>query len=122
MLDNSMGVVFQRTDLREVSLPIPDTAGNYAILRKAGLELLQAVAYGDGYIVAEPHICNFLFEEQFSNPSMRVFDERYIKGYFFLNGKILFKGNHLLVGVFSFDANKNGFIWGHDFRNRGLAL
>jgi hypothetical protein len=120
-----MGMIFQKTELREVSLPIPATDQNYNILRKGGLEILQAVAYGDGYMVAEPHICNFLTEDvaySLGNSLVRTFNEQYIKGYFFLNGKILFKGNHLLVGVFSFDANKNGFIWGHDFRNRGLAL
>jgi hypothetical protein len=119
-----MGVIFQRIHIREVGLPIPDADQNFVILNKLGLDLLRAVAYGDGYIIEGQHICNFLTpsDTDSPNPGIRTFDEQYIKGSFFLNGQIIFKGSHVLVGIFSFDVCKNGFVWGHDFRNKGIAL
>lgn len=52
-----------------------------------------------------------------------VATDLFIKGILYLDGKIIInKGKDILVGVYSYQEHKNGFIWGHDLRNRCVPL
>ena len=56
------------------------------------------------------------------NLDLWITTDLFIKGSIYLDGKIVVKGKDILVGVYSYQEHKNGYIWGHELRNRCVSL
>ena len=102
-------------------------------MAQSGMEILDSVSYGD--IVFSTKTVTFFGEEPIfaQTPEVWNFEESHVKGQFYVNGKAIERISHiggraqpgyppnptkleLLVGLYSFEQNKHGYVWGHQFR------
>lgn len=144
--------VFQRIDIAETELPISDpehirickARGLTLLLGAKIYDSFSISGYHLGLLVPittnqvinstenvnkdtkpDPYLMVGL-SQAISNkdaPNLWVATDLFISGIFYLDGKIIVnKGKDILVGVYSYQEHKNGFIWGHELKNRCVSL
>jgi hypothetical protein len=126
--------IWDKSSFYEVSFPITDGKA-ISILSNYNMNQFLTASYADSFLIKDEKTC-FLLVQQTEEQSKKmnhyktyvesgkyvVFDEQFFKGVIFLNGKIVVKGDSILIGVYSYQLNRHGFIWGTEFRNKTVTL
>lgn len=104
--------IYSRQELVRSELPI--TNGRLLdIINATGPKILLATVYADGFLIYGT--ITFMIEDKnmLSGGAWYLTEER-IGGAFYLTGEVFFRGSSVFVGVFSWQRNKKGYIWGTD--------